>query len=715
MRDIPVDLIFCFVALLLVAAFAAIIFRKIRFPYTIGLVLLGMGLYGLGVATGTEQTGTGLLPRFFNALPDFSVLQRIHLTPNFILYILLPTLVFDAALNMDSRLLFKNIIPILTMAVPGIIVAIAITGGLMYWLTPLDLNSALLFGALISTTDPVAVIALFKEIGAPERLNMLVDGESLFNDATAIVAFDIIKGIAIVAAAAGTVAPTWTLSVAGTALGQFLFVFLGGALLGAFVGWLMIQVIRLANKDPLLEIAFSTVVAYAAFIMANDYLGLSGVMAAVGAGMVINYYSTTRISAATQQYMRQFWGYASFLANSFIFLLLGLTEIFLIKETGRLYVIIGAIVAAILSVLIARIVIVVGGCSLYNLFTKPQNKIDGRNQAVMIWGGLRGALPIALAVSLPADFPGRDFILQYTIAIVLFSLLIQGTTIKKLMSWLKLNQPSLRERISSLNAIDAAVSRSKTMLDELVPQLKRTPQNELDQIRSAMQSIQQDATDGLRSIFQETDALDSDRATALWLQANEHENRVYSALFADGFINEIAFQQLRYYADSRRTLILSGKHPTTAALSLPFRDRLRLSNTAALKQMFPKWTLTKRRIFEDFSVEFTVHIAIRQAFEQALANKDRFAALCRATPGAISDFAATYQSGIEHINRGIDALAERAPKDFTTMQELLIRRLLFRNQVHTLEEMKDLALLNESDAIHIAEQFEQAMCKTTKA
>lgn len=178
MTDLPVELVACFVGLLLVALLAGIGLRKIRFPYTIGLVLVGMGLYYLG--------------GWFEPL---QILQRVHLTPNFILYILIPTLIFDAALNLDVRELMRNIVPILILAAPGVLVATAVTGLLVAKFTPLSLNAAMLFGALISATDPVAVIALFKELGAPKRLNMLVDGESLFNDATAIVVFDIVGAI----------------------------------------------------------------------------------------------------------------------------------------------------------------------------------------------------------------------------------------------------------------------------------------------------------------------------------------------------------------------------------------------------------------------------------------------------------------------------------------------------------------------------------------
>ena len=217
------------------------------------------------------------------------VLQRVHLTPNFILYILLPTLIFDAAINLDARELWRNIVPISYLAIPGVLVTAAVVGLLVAKFTPLGLNAAMLFGALISTTDTAAVIALFNELNAPKRLAMLMDGESLFNDATAIVLFDIIAAIVAGSLLLANPAEAWTLNTLAGIPGKFLLVFFGGGLVGAAVGWLLMQVIRFSHHDPLLEVGLTTVVAYAAFILANHYCKFSGVMAACGAGLVVNY------------------------------------------------------------------------------------------------------------------------------------------------------------------------------------------------------------------------------------------------------------------------------------------------------------------------------------------------------------------------------------------------------------------------------------------
>ena len=404
---------------MLVALFSGIVCRKLRFPCTIGLVIVGMVLYKLG-----------------GVYESLHLLQRVHLTPNFILYILLPTLIFDAAINLDVRELMRNAVPIFLLAAPGVLVSTAVVGLAVARFTPLGLNAAMLFGALISTTDTAAVIALFNELNAPKRLGMLVDGESLFNDATAIVVFNIVSAIVAGSLLLANPADAWNPSTLAAIPGRFLLVFFGGALVGAAVGWVMMQIIRFSHHDPLAEVGLTTVVAYAAFILANYYLDFSGVMAACGAGMVVNFYGKRYLSDGMRDAIRKFWGFAAFMANGMIFLLLGLTQSFLIHDVGRLRDVGGAVGVAILAVLLARALIVglTGlGC---NLFAKPANKITWPMQFVMFWGGLRGALPIALAVSIGAALVSpeeRTLIIQLTLGIILFTILVQGTTLKRFM------------------------------------------------------------------------------------------------------------------------------------------------------------------------------------------------------------------------------------------------------------------------------------------
>ncbi len=266
------------VMLLFAATLSAIFFRKIKFPYTIGLVLVGILLSWF-----CDKIGLNV--------------SNIKLYHDMILYTLLPALIFDAAVNMDTKSLMRNLVPTLVLAAPGLVIATFITGAAVYFLTPLDLGGAMLFGALISATDPVAVIGLFKEMGAPKRLTMLVDAESLFNDATAIVMFNIVWKIFW--GAAGTKA----VMNFGTCLSgakDFAVVFFAGLLIGAIIGFIMTFIIARAGDDPLVQVTLTSIVAYTAFII-SDKAGYSGVMSVVGAGMVISYYGKAHMAVEVKE------------------------------------------------------------------------------------------------------------------------------------------------------------------------------------------------------------------------------------------------------------------------------------------------------------------------------------------------------------------------------------------------------------------------------
>ncbi len=421
MNDIPVSAILAIILLLLCASASAIVFKRLRFPYTIGLVLVGLGLGG--VAGHIEAMA------FFG---------RIHFTPNVVLYILLPALVFEASLNLNTRLLVKNLLPVVLLAAPGLVGATLLTGAMVGWLTPLSLGAAMLFGALISATDPVAVIAAFRELGVPKRLTMLVDGESLFNDATAMVMFSIVLGLLT----GGTVLGAPAVLEAGA---RFVLVFLGGALVGAIVACVMVQVLALAQDDPLIEIAVTVVVAYLAFILAQFYLDLSGVMAVVGAGLVVGHYRSTLVSPGVKAHLTHFWEFACFAANSYIFLLLGLTENYLAQSTDRLLRVGPVVLVAIVAVTLVRALLVYGCVPIMNRLSR-QPPVGLAYQTMIFWGGLRGALPIALAMSLLPEQVGgelnRALIVDCTLGVVLFTLVVQGTTIGRLTRWLGLNTPA---------------------------------------------------------------------------------------------------------------------------------------------------------------------------------------------------------------------------------------------------------------------------------
>jgi len=379
-----------FVWLLLIASVVAMLARRIKVPYALALVM------------------TGLIVGAPHLLP------QAHLEPHTLFTVFLPPLLFESALNLRFDALRRDWKPIALFALVGTMVSTAVVGGLAWWLLKLPLPVALVFGAMISPTDPISVIAVFKRLGVGKRLALLVEGESLFNDGVAVVIF----GVLIEAVArGGAVDP-------GSAVQQFLLVVLGGAGLGIIIGLVTSRVTRYFN-DHLLEIMLTTIVAFGSFLTA-EALHVSGVIAVVAAGLVIgNYGMETGMSPTTRLAVSSFWEYAAFVANSIVFLLVGLEVTYL-----NLWGMIGPILIAVAIVLMGRAVSVYGVSLIGNA---AGGRVPLKWQHVFFWGGLRGALSMALALGLAMEFPQRETLVLLTFGVVLFSLLVQGLTMEPLL------------------------------------------------------------------------------------------------------------------------------------------------------------------------------------------------------------------------------------------------------------------------------------------
>ncbi len=400
-------LVFC--GLFLLVSVSAILLKKLRFPYTIGLVIIGMIL---GLAA--------------DHLAILAPVAHVSLSYGLVMFVLLPLLIFEAAINIKFPALVRELLPVMMLAVVGVVLSTLVVGFVIGELTPVSLATAFLFGALISATDPVAVIALFKEVHAPERLSMLMDAESLFNDATAIVMFGIV--FSIVQTGTGMTGGTLV-----SAILEFFQVFFGGILVGLVLGIITLGLLWLARGIPFVHIALTTILALSSFIIADHIFSVSGVMSTISAGIIIRSHGRKAMADyITLRYLDPYWEFMAFVANSFIFLLLGLSEDFLITDAGYLLGHYPVLVVGIAAVLLARFLVVYLLLPLTNRIPIGE-KIDGKSMAVMFWGGLRGVVPIALMLSLPPSMPGRAFIVEMTLVVVLFSLLVQGTTISWLM------------------------------------------------------------------------------------------------------------------------------------------------------------------------------------------------------------------------------------------------------------------------------------------
>jgi len=407
------------VVLLAAAAAMAIIVKRIKVPYTVALVLVGL---------------------VFAFFPNF---VELNFSADLILGLLIPPLLFEATLHLPWAKLKADLVPILMFAIGGTMLGTFAVGWIIWALVGVPWLAAVAFGALISATDPVAVIAFFKSLGVTKRLSVLVEGESLFNDAIAFVAFT----LAVDAAAPGS---SFGL---GSAIGDFLIVGGGGLAVGITLGWFVSQVVLARVDDALIETTTSLALAYGSFLVAEEFglifgiddLHFSGILAVVAAGLMVGNIGLRNTSPTTRITLEYFWEVLTFLVNSLVFLVIGLKinlrDIDISENILNVAIAIGAI-------LLTRFVIVYGFGAIHAKL-QPSRRVPMAFRHVMYWGGLRGAISLALALLLEeSDFSDEvvNTVLVMTFGVVLFTLLVQGTTISGLIARLGLSGQEAHQR-----------------------------------------------------------------------------------------------------------------------------------------------------------------------------------------------------------------------------------------------------------------------------
>jgi len=388
MEHVPVD--FGTLGLVLfVASLVAMATRRIGMPYSVGLVLAGFAL----------------------ALTPFRL--NLHITPDLIMQVFLPPLVFDAAIRIEWRS-FRREFPLLFALVTiGVALAALLVAAAMHWLTGWSWLAAGFFGVLIAATDPVSVIAAFKELRVDHRLQLLVESESLLNDGIAALGFALLAGIAA-GAGAGPVE-------IGTALVR---IAIGGTTCGLAIGWAVLW-IAARTEDPLVEITLTMIAAYGSFLLAEQ-LHMSGVLATLSAGILVgNFGKLGSLSAAGRPMLLNLWEFAAFVANSFVFILIGDAE-----ASPFLLAAVPVAVVATIAALAGRAVAVYPASLM---FARSRLAVPWKYKHVLFWGGLRGALALALALALPMSLAERNEVIAACFLVVAFSIVVQGLTMPMLI------------------------------------------------------------------------------------------------------------------------------------------------------------------------------------------------------------------------------------------------------------------------------------------
>jgi len=443
--------VFGIVGLLTLVGFLPALARRINLPYTVLLAGVGLGLGGLVIAT-RDVSVMGPAGDFLGALRGFD------LPPEAILSIFLPTLLFETALSLDSRQLFEDLAPILLMAVVAVVVCAFCVAFALSAIFGVALTSALLLGAIVATTDPIAVVGIFRDLGAPRRLRMLVEGESLLNDASAIALYSLLLELLLGEESGG----------AGKAALVFLWDFLGGSAFGYLAARGALALARPLRGLPLAEITLTLALAYLVYFFAERYLEVSGVVAVVVAALTLGAVGRTRLTPNTWERLESIWQQLGFWANSLVFLLAAML-------VPRIVTTVTWWDAAMLAVLIlftflARFVVVFGLMPVLSMLGLAE-RIERAYGLVIVWGGLRGALSLALALAVAGNeaLPEglRHMVAVLATGFVLFTLLVNGTSLRLLIRLLGVDRLPATEQALRDRALTLALVRIKDRLGRL--------------------------------------------------------------------------------------------------------------------------------------------------------------------------------------------------------------------------------------------------------
>ena len=645
--------------------------NRLNFPHTVLLAAAGI-ILGL-----VADAAAGNLPH--GVLADICrSLSSLHITADMVMFLFLPALVFESALSIDVHRMMEDIGPILFLAIFGLLVSTFAVALPLHWVTGMGLVVCLLLGCIVSATDPVAVVAIFKELGAPKRLNILVEGESLFNDATAIVLFSILVSMLVGSGEVEVLEGTWA----------FLRVFVGGIIVGFIIARIFTWIIERLRKLTLVCITLTITLAYFSFIVAEHYLHVSGVMAVVTAGLVMGSTGRTAISPDTFHALHETWGQLGFWAISVIFVLVGLTvpELLAAIDAPLLF----ALMVLITAATAARAVIIYGLMPLVSTLRVGQ-QVSMAYRTVMVWGGLRGAVSLALALAVfsnPAiGAETRQFVAVLVTGFVLFTLFIQATTIRQLMNWLGLSELTPRDRAIR----DRVLTQTLTHVTESAAQAIDHQDVDSDWAAGLFEDYRrrvEDANEKANAIkgMSEIDWVSVGLATFL-----AQEKSKYFEQFGQGFISVQALRHLIVrvdnISDALRNRGIEG-YLRAVQRSLDFDRRFR---AAVQLQRMVGWS---KPLAYALSIRFEVQSAMRGTLRDELAAGDREVIALVGEPAG-KKVINLIQERLDAVNLYVESVRLQYPDYFQAVETRHLTRIALRLEELDYQHLVEKALISQ--------------------
>jgi len=596
-------------------------------------------------------------------LPLLAPIGNLTVTPGVVFFVLLPTMVFQSAFSLDARALRENLAPTLTLAIPGLLLSTVVIGGIVHWAGPLlglrlPWTEALLLGSILSATEPVGIVSMFSKLGAPKRLTVLVEGESLFNDATAIALSRVLLGVM----AAGAMGDAF---LSGAV--DLVVVFFGGLALGWVMALVAGLVIGAVHGDPLMEITVTTILAFLAFYLGEHTFGMSGVMAVVAAGIVIGGWGRAKISPSVADYLTSYWDYLAGLANWLIFLLVGLTV-----DVGALVDVLPIVAWVAFAMFLSR------GLAIYTLLPLAARlpgaePIDRGYQTVIFWGGVRGGVALAIALSLPESVPSRELLITLTTGAVLISLAAQMFTIDRVVRYFRLDRPPLSDRLARLEAQMAARQRTLAEIPALQAGGLFSPKIALEMEQRAQSGLERERAQ-LEELRRE--GLDrKEERRLLYLRCFAAERSQYYRMLRFGHLSERAYRNLTHSLDLQVEGVRHEGRLPEFTLHPPSGERMETMIYRMIERFPGLRDLVERLRAGRAARDYEVAWARFRGDERALADLSRLGQTIGAREEVVEELRAYYGYWYEQARTRLDQTAELFPEFVSAAQRRLADRL----------------------------------------
>ena len=676
------DIVLTTAVLLMVVASVQPLARRTGLPYTVVLAVVGV-LIGLAALWLLRTT----LTDEFNEVAEMVI--EIPVSSATFLTILLPMLLFQGAITIDVRRLAHDFVAVVLLAVLAVIVALVVIGGAVYLVAPMPLVVCLLFGAIVATTDPSAVIAMFRDLGAPARLTRLVEGESLLNDATAIAAFSafltvIITGRELDFLQVGE-SLAWRLT--------------GGVLVGLLAGRAVVRLLSFLRAYRGAQITLTVALPYVVYVLSNNYLDVSGVVAVVTSGLVLSAVGRSRFQPEAFQFCLDTLEQLAYWATSLVFVLAAILVPRLLADftwTDGLYILV-----AVVAALVARALILFGVFPLLSAARVVQ-KVSTPMKTVIIWGGLRGSVTLALALAVTEnaaiDPEVQRFIAIQATGFALFTLLVQGTTLSPLMHWLGLDQLSAIDRAFRSQVLTQALSSVRSNLRSFAGRY------ELDDV--LVDQVMRPYSDRLIRVAEDnsfTEELsDRERLTVgLIALANQERSLVMEQRWSGGLSSPLidrALLTVEAMIDGARE---GGRLGYLRAARRPHRQTWAFRCLAMLHSRLgvslPLATYLGRR-FQSLLVSRIILLELTVFLEFRLAGllDDRLTEVL----GEI------LRQRLTEVERHLDALRLQYPRFARELDHAVLERYAYREEVEQVQQMRHAGIISEDLSRHLRTEAE---------